>query len=57
MQMYTQIKLKLKHKYTEAIEDSKTIIMQTMTLDLFLLKVWYGEEILPTCQKAPKQWL
>ena len=39
MQMYTQIKLKLKQKYTEDIEESQTIIMQMKALGLFLLNV------------------
>ena len=44
-----------KHKYTEAIEESQMIIMQKVALGPFLLNVWYKEEILPTCQRAPKQ--
>ena len=39
MQMYTQIKLKLKHKYIEAIEESQMIIMQTVALGPFLLSI------------------
>ena len=56
MQMYTQIKLKLKHKYIEAIEESQTIIMQTVALGPFLLSILYEEIILPTCQRALRQW-
>ena len=39
MQMYTQIKLKLKHKYTEAIEESQMIIVKIVALGPFLLNV------------------
>ena len=41
MQMYTQIKLKLKQKYTESIKESQTIIVQIVALGPFLLNIRY----------------
>ena len=54
MQMYGQSKLNIKHKYTEAIEESQNDNNANDGSRPLLMQ--YGEEILPTCQRATRQW-